>query len=468
MTKALGDRVKLWITHNEPWCISFLGHVSGEHAPGEKNNWFNALACNHHLMLSHGWSVPVIRGNVPDAEVGMTVNLCPAEPASGSAADAEATRHFDGFFNRWYLDPLFGRGYPADRIADLVADGTLTGPELPFVEDGDLDTAAVKTDFLGINYYSRGIIRSDNIPEDQNDPITVIRSDEETDMGWEVSPQGLEDILRRVHTDYGPDAIYITENGAAYSTGPNDNGQVQDTQRQSYLERHLVACHRAIEDGVPLKGYFAWSLLDNFEWAFGYEKRFGLVYVDYETQQRTPKMSAHWFGNVAQNSGTMNENAQLLLLLLGTSSAFAQVESVKVVSDDAGYRLKVGDKDFFVRGMNWGYIPIGHNYSYDLWSKPGAFIKRCFWRNDPPTEDGRQRHSSVQYRPPKWVAYIHKTYGFTAVNHLMGHMALTSTGLCPQYRLRQSSTSSGHPCRRQTNRKAISQHARSSALHVGQ
>ena len=304
ITRALGDRVKLWITHNEPWCISFLGHVSGEHAPGEKNNWANALACTHHLMMSHGWSVPVIRSNAPGTEVGMTVNLCPAEPASKSAADAEATRHFDGFFNRWYLDPLYGKGYPEDRIQDLIKAGELKSPNLAFVEDGDMEIAAVETDFLGINFYSRGIIRSDKIPEEQNDPVEVVRSDEQTDMGWEVSPQGLTDILVRVHEDYQPKSIYVTENGAAYSTGPDEDGVVRDVKRQSYLERHVQACEAAIDQGVPLDGYFAWSLLDNFEWAFGYEKRFGLVYVDYETQKRTPKESARWYGRVCQNNGS--------------------------------------------------------------------------------------------------------------------------------------------------------------------
>ena len=301
ITRALGDRVKTWVTINEPWCISVLGYVNGEHAPGIKDDWPKALSAAHHVLLGHGRAVPIVRANVPDAQVGITVNLVPNEPASQSAADLEALRRFDGFFNRWYLDPVFGRGYPEDRIQDLVDDGQIPSATLPFLKEGDLDCIAVESDFLGINYYSRAVIRDDKA--ENNDPQTVFATDVVTDMGWEVWPKGLEEILVRLHTEYAPPAIQITENGCAYPTGVDDDGEVPDERRITYLDGHVKACARAIEQGVPLTAYYAWSLLDNFEWAFGYEKRFGLVHVDYETLKRTPKASAHWYKRVIEAGG---------------------------------------------------------------------------------------------------------------------------------------------------------------------
>jgi beta-glucosidase len=236
--------------------------------------------------------------------VGITLNLVPGYPASPSAADADATRHFDGFFNRWYLDPLYGRGYPTDMVADYTELGRL--PEgLGFVQEGDLDTIAVTTDFLGINYYSRGILRSDKLPEAENAPRHLPAPPKEacTDIGWEVYPVGLHDLLVRVASDYQPAAIVITENGASYFTGPSDDGAIHDAARLVYLRGHLGACLDAIAADVPLTGYFAWSLMDNFEWAWGYDQRFGLVWVDYETQARTPKDSALWYAEVARTGG---------------------------------------------------------------------------------------------------------------------------------------------------------------------
>jgi beta-glucosidase len=303
VSQALGDRVSRWITHNEPWCISFLGHANGEHAPGHKNQWGEMLATAHHLLLSHGQAVPVIRANVKNAEVGITLNLVPSQPASPSSEDLDATRAFDGSFNRWFLDPLYGRGYPKDVVADHLAAGRISSGTLDFVREGDLQAIATPTDFLGVNYYSRGIIRSDRIPEEKNAPRTVHAEPERTDMDWEVYAGGLTNLMTRLHKDYQPRRIYITENGAAYATGPDADGRVRDTKRVSYLSSHLEASLEAIRQGVPLGGYFAWSLLDNFEWAFGYQKRFGLVYVDYATQKRIPKDSAHLYrAVVTQNS----------------------------------------------------------------------------------------------------------------------------------------------------------------------
>lgn len=290
--RRLGDRVRRVCTHNEPWCISALGFGRGEHAPGERS-WPRALAAAHHLLLSHGLAVDAIRAVAPAAEVGIVLNLVPTEPASPSDADREAARAFDGGFNRWFLDPLYGRGYPDDVIADHVAAGHLATPALPFVQGGDLRAIAARTDYLGVNYYSRAVMRSTAIPEHANAPRTVTESDDRTDMGWEVAPAGLLAILRRVHAEYAPPRIFIAENGAAYDTAPGPDGRVRDVARQRYLWSHFAAAHQAIAEGVPLAGYYLWSLLDNFEWAEGYGKRFGLIWVDYATQARIAKDSAH-------------------------------------------------------------------------------------------------------------------------------------------------------------------------------
>ena len=295
VTARLGDRVKHWMTHNEPWCIAHLGHDSGEHAPGIKDP-AGALRVAHHVLLSHGRACPVIRKNVPDARVGIVLNLTPSSPASNNPEDADASRWFDGFFNRWYLDPLFRGGYPEDVVEDRIAAGHLESRQLPFVRPGDMETISAPMDFLGVNYYSRVVMRAgeDAWPE----AVQVVPDDGLTDMGWEVYPQGLTELVERVHREYGPQRLYITENGAAYSDGPDESGRVADTRRIDFMRGHVRACQRAIENGVPLAGYFAWSLMDNFEWAHGYERRFGLYWVDYKTQKRIPKDSAFWYHDV--------------------------------------------------------------------------------------------------------------------------------------------------------------------------
>lgn len=299
VARHLGDRVKNWITHNEPWCISFLSHQIGEHAPGLQD-WAAAIKASHHILLSHGWSVPVIRGNSPGSEVGITLNFSPAVPASHSRADFAAYRWLDGYFNRWFLDPLYGRHYPADMVADYTATGALPNG-LDFVEADDLDAIAVLTDFLGVNYYSRAVVRDEKAAD--NLPRTVFLEDEFTEMGWEVYPEGLYSLLNRLHFEYQPRKLYVTENGASYSMGPDENGRVDDEPRTSYLRRHFAAAHRALNNGVPLAGYFVWSLMDNFEWSKGYTQRFGLIWVDYKTQQRLFKDSAHWYKEVIANNG---------------------------------------------------------------------------------------------------------------------------------------------------------------------
>jgi beta-glucosidase len=299
VARALGDRVKKWITHNEPWCTSMLGYQEGRHAPGLKD-WRSALAASHHVLLSHGLAVPVIRSESRGAEVGITLNLTPSEPASPSAADHDATRHFDGFFNRWFLDPVFGRHYPADMVADYIAAGHLPPEGLTFVQPGDLEAIATKCDFLGINYYTRAVLRSSKVPEAENEPRQVHLAPERewTDMGWEVHADGLRELLLRIHLDYRPRKIYVTENGASYATPPDAEGRVKDEQRLTFLRDHFLAARRAMDGGVPLAGYFVWSLMDNFEWDRGYSQRFGIVWVDYRTQQRIAKDSALWYQRV--------------------------------------------------------------------------------------------------------------------------------------------------------------------------
>jgi beta-glucosidase len=304
VTRRLGDRVRHWITHNEPWCSGLLGHEVGIHAPGILDKSVALAAC-HHILLSHGWAVPVVRRNCPGAEVGITLNLSPMVAASPSAADAEARRHRDGWMNRWFLDPVFRGTYPADMVRDYAELGawpTAGGPS--FVQANDLREIAVPTDFLGVNYYNRFVTRSSRISEADNLPrtIPVASPSECTDIGWEIYPEGMFQTLMRVHLEYGPRKILITENGAAYSQGPDPGGRVADAKRVAYLRDHLVAVQRAIAAGAPVLGYFTWSLLDNYEWDHGYSQRFGITWVDYETQARIPKESALWYRQIIREN----------------------------------------------------------------------------------------------------------------------------------------------------------------------
>jgi beta-glucosidase len=302
VSRVLGDRVKHWITHNEPAVVTWMGYSMGLHAPGLKDYALGVRAA-HHLLLSHGWSVPVIHRNSPGAEVGITLNASWPAAASNSALDREAVRKGDGLWARWFFDPLYGRNYPTDVSADFKALGALPN-DFDFVQPGDMQAISVSTDFIGLNYYSRHVVRAD---EPGNDPQIVFPQeknlDNYTDVDWEIFPDGLYGLLARIYFNYQPLKIYITENGASYADGPDASGRVPDVRRQNYLRRHFAAAHRAIQSGIPLAGYFVWSLMDNFEWAKGYEKRFGIVWVDYETQQRIPKDSALWYADViSQNA----------------------------------------------------------------------------------------------------------------------------------------------------------------------
>ncbi len=295
VSRRLGDRVGNWVTHNEPWCMAHLGYETGVHAPGLHLPSVS-LRVAHHLLLSHGRAVEVLRRNSPRAEVGIVLILASVYPATGSDADRDAVRHLDGSFNRWYLDPLYRGAYPEDAIADRVKLGHLASPRLPFVMEGDLETIATPTDFLGVNYYSRSVVKAG--PKGAPVAVQVVPDEELTAMGWEVYPDSMYEVLARVHKEYAPPRIYLTENGAAYPDEPGPNGHLADTRRVEYLRSHIAAAQRAMADGVPLGGYFVWSLMDNFEWSQGLSKRFGLYHVDYANQARTPRASAFWYRDV--------------------------------------------------------------------------------------------------------------------------------------------------------------------------
>ena len=278
VAERLGDRIAHWATHNEPWVVAWIGHAWGQHAPGRTSE-SDAIAAAHHLLLSHGWAVEVLREASPDAAVGIVLNLEHVDPLSDAPADLAAARELDGTANRWYLDPIFRGSYPADLV-DRYA---------PPVRDGDLEAIAAPIDFLGVNNYFRFVVEAGS---NGDGPHIVHDPDwERTDMGWEVYPEGLYRLLTRVARDYEPAALYVTENGAAYGDIRSHDGRVHDPERIAYIESHIDAVRRAAADGAPMKGYFVWSFLDNFEWSLGYGKRFGIVYVDYPTLERVPKDS---------------------------------------------------------------------------------------------------------------------------------------------------------------------------------
>lgn len=300
--ERLRDRVHTWATVNEPWCAAFLGYASGEHAPGRREP-VNAIRAAHHLNLAHGLAVQAIR----PSRVGGCVNLYAISPAT--PADHDAARRIDGLQNRFFLDALLTGRYPDDVLEDL-------GMELDFVETGDLATISSPIDLLLVNYYSRftvsaqpGEASASAAPTGSGSPwvgsehVSFVGGGRPvTAMGWEIDAGGLLEILTRVRDDYPPIPMVVSENGAAF----DDTlvaGQVHDTDRIAYLNDHLEACRAAIAQGVPLEGYFAWSLMDNFEWAWGYGKRFGLVHVDFTTQRRVLKDSALWYAEIIRQNG---------------------------------------------------------------------------------------------------------------------------------------------------------------------
>jgi beta-glucosidase len=296
MAATLGDRVTNWITHNEPWVASMLGHRDGVFAPG-RTDMTEALTVAHHLLVSHGVATQVIRTHAPSARVAIAVDCRPAVPATDREVDIEATRHFDGFRNRWFLDPLFGHGYPEDMVATYHAQGRFDarpGGEGP-VLDGDLELIAQPLDVLGLNFYTGIRVRAgheeDESPEVLPGPNPPVGH---TEMGWAIEPDVLHDFLLRLQRDYAPSSVMITENGASFSDGPGADGRVRDVRRIAYLHDHVVAALDARDAGVPVEGHLTWSLLDNLEWTQGFAQRFGIVWVDHATQRRVVKDSGWW------------------------------------------------------------------------------------------------------------------------------------------------------------------------------
>jgi len=295
----LGDRVKHWITLNEPSVSSFLGYLQGIHAPGLQDP-FQAIQAVHHLMLAHGLAVEALRAVLPaGAQIGITINLSPVHPASDSEADLQAARRADLVLNRLFLDPPLKGCYPDELLA-------LLGPLFTGADLSEIQRAGQPVEFLGINYYSRYVVRHGTqfpfVDIEQIHP----EGNEYSQM-WEIYPQGLYEILAQVWNDYRPEKIYITENGIPVADGLDFDGRVRDERRIRYLQAHLGEVHRAIEAGIPVQGYFVWSLMDNFEWAFGYSMRFGIVYVDFATQKRVVKDSGRWYAGVARENGLLRD-----------------------------------------------------------------------------------------------------------------------------------------------------------------
>ncbi|MES2976937.1 MAG: GH1 family beta-glucosidase [Pseudomonadota bacterium] len=279
VARRFGHRLASITTHNEPWVVAILGHETGIFAPGLKDRK-TAYQVSHHLLLSHGMALQRIRASGSQVPLGIVLNQSPIYPATTSPEDIAKAHLDDGLIVRWYMDPLFRGHYPQDVLA-------LLGDDAPVTQPGDMDIIRQPLDFLGINYYTRNFSSASSTqPTEEAKAVT--------DMGWEIFPEGLTVLLERLNCDYPIPAIYITENGAAFKDALV-NGQVNDEERVSYLRGHIEATRQAIHKGVDVKGYFVWSLLDNFEWASGYEKRFGIVYVDYASQQRVKKESALWY-----------------------------------------------------------------------------------------------------------------------------------------------------------------------------
>lgn len=295
VASVFGAGVHHWFTINEPWVGAFLGHWLGTHAPGHRN-LREALLAAHHLLLAHGEAMSALRAEMQTGdEAGIELILSPCDPASESNADLEAAHRYDGYLNRWFLDALYRGVYPDDMVQ-------LYGEDAPEIVPGDMERIAQPTDVLGVNYYTRAVVAYDAGSAPLHARTMVPAGAPVTAMGWEVYPRGLYDVLTRVAEEYGPTRVVITENGAAYDDTVID-GQVDDPLREAYLRDHLLETYRAVSDGAPVTGYFVWSLLDNFEWGEGYTKRFGLIYVDFSTQQRIIKRSGHWYAEITREHG---------------------------------------------------------------------------------------------------------------------------------------------------------------------
>ncbi|WP_306191869.1 GH1 family beta-glucosidase [Streptomyces sp. MK5] len=296
--EAYGDRVQDWVTINEPWIVGLLGHQLGLHAPGERDI-AGSVCAMHHLLLGHGKAVQALRASRPQGRAGVAFSLFPHVPHTAGEEDRLAAHASDGYVNRWFLDAVQNGRYPEDMREHWER---AAGP-LDFVRDGDLPVIGAGSDFIGVNYYTRRIVSARRQPTDGPFPWRVEpgRPDvARTDLDWEIVPEALTDLLVQLHDSYGDVPVLITENGAVFNDEPGEDGAVHDARRTDFLHRHLIAVHRAIQQGCPVRGYFHWSLMDNFEWAMGYRPRMGLVHVDYATQRRTVKDSGHWYARVAR------------------------------------------------------------------------------------------------------------------------------------------------------------------------
>lgn len=300
VAERLGDRVTHWATLNEPLCSAWIGHLEGKMAPG----WTDltaAVRASYHLLLGHGLATQAIRAAAPDAEVGIVTNLSTVHAASDRPEDVAAAHRQDGHVNRWWLDPVHGRGFPTDMVE-------VYGVELP-EKPGDLETIATPLDWLGLNYYMPA-----HVADDPKGPAPYARSVRRegvprTGMDWEIDASGIETLLLRLTEEYGARSIYVTENGSSFPDRVGPDGTVDDPERRAYLESHLAACASAVAKGAPLAGYFAWSLMDNFEWAYGYDKRFGLFHVDYATQARTIKASGRRYAEIIDTHRKLGRRA---------------------------------------------------------------------------------------------------------------------------------------------------------------
>ncbi len=289
LVRRLGDRVHRWVTLNEPDDISEAGYGSGEHAPGIKNDWKAVHQINHNLLVAHGMAIQAIRAINPALEVGIVLGLWGVDPASDDPADVDAANQLWNSQRITFIHPILRGSYHSSMI-------NAVGDNFPEVKSGDMALISQKLDFLGVNYYSRTVVGVRGI-------TSPVPGSEYTDMGWEVCAPAFRRLLNRLNDIYNLPPIYITENGAAFQDGSSLDGKIHDERRINYLHQHITQLHLALQDGVDVRGYFVWSLLDNFEWSHGYTKRFGLIRVDFDTQKRTIKDSGEWYSRVIASNG---------------------------------------------------------------------------------------------------------------------------------------------------------------------
>jgi beta-glucosidase len=300
VAERLGDRVMWWITQNEPWIVQLLGYQLGLHAPGVAD-LRTSVAAGHHVLLGHGAAADAIRAHVSGARIGCTLSLFPCDPVTDDPADVAAAHGSDGYVNRWYLDPLAGRGYPEDMRGHY--ERALGGSLDEIIRPGDTELIGGRSDYFGVNFYSRRVMAAAPVEEGRPFPWQVVpprHETEYTDGGWEYAPDNLRRLLVRLSEEYPGMPLVVTENGAVYGDTPMHDGLVHDNRRIRFLLDHLRAVQDAITAGADVRGYFYWSLMDNFEWALGYRPRFGLTYVDYATGERTVKDSGRVYAEIAR------------------------------------------------------------------------------------------------------------------------------------------------------------------------